>query len=361
MGDEMVTAKQGDAKHVVVAMSGGVDSSVAAALLLEAGYSVTGMFLRFGGPGPQKHVGDARDVAAQLGIELVVVDEAEALDSVIAFFAAEYGRGRTPNPCVRCNATVKFRILSELADERGAGAISTGHYVRAIETEAGQQLARARSVAKDQSYALFLLPREYVERLVLPLGELKSKEEVRMKALELGLSVHDKEDSMEICFVPDDDYRRILRERAPEALCPGSIVRASGEVVGEHQGYACYTVGQRRGLGVAAPTPLYVTGIDAATATVTIGTKEEGLSAGLRARGTNWHVDTPDDFAAMVQIRYSHRGAPARVRRTEPDGFEVLFDEPIAAVAPGQAAVVYLEDRLLGGGWIDEPLPVGTK
>lgn len=353
--------KHGAHKHVVVAMSGGVDSSVAAALLLEAGHTVTGMFLRFAGPGPQKHVADARDVAAQLGIELVEVDAAAALDGVIAQFAAEYGRGRTPNPCLHCNPTVKFRILSEVADERGAGAIATGHYVRVVDTDAGRLLARGRSITKDQSYALFALPREYVQRLTLPLGELSGKVEVRAKALKLGLSVHDKKDSQEICFVQDGDYTRILRERAPDALRPGDIVRASGEVVGRHRGHARYTVGQRRGLGVSAPTPLYVMGIDAKTATVTIGTSDEALGAGLRASGANWHTDTAEDFEAMVQIRYNHRGASARVRRTGPDTFEVLFDEPIAAIAPGQAAVVYVEGQLLGGGWIDAALPVETK
>jgi len=189
--------------------------------------------------------------------------------------------------------------------------------------------------------------------LILPIGELADKQATRAKALELGLPVHDKPDSQEICFVPDDDYTELLARRAPQALRPGPIVDSAGNILGQHNGYAQYTIGQRRGLGVAAGEPRYVTAIDPATATVTIGPKSEVMHRDLTAIRTNWHADVTESFAATVQIRYNHRGAPAHVQLTGPDSFTATFTEAVSAITPGQAAVVYEDDRLLGGGWID--------
>jgi len=351
-------------KRVIVAMSGGVDSSVAAALLLDAGYDVTGVFLCLGmseihdaGTGTccsPEDAADAQRVADSLGIELLTLPVASAFEPIKDNFAAEYARGRTPNPCIHCNARVKVKHLVGLADHVGAGHVATGHYARCMQTGDGPpSLARGQARSKDQSYALFALPRDVLGRLRFPIGDLADKGRVRQVASERGLPVHDKQESQEICFVPDGDYTTVLRERAPEALRPGPIVRRSGETVGRHDGYARFTIGQRRGLGVSAEQPLYVTDIDPDTATVTVGPIEETLSSGLAAAAANWHRDPPREFDALVQIRYNHDGAPGRVRVTSDTTFEVDFAEPVSAIAPGQAAVVYAGERLLGGGWIE--------
>jgi tRNA-specific 2-thiouridylase len=345
-------------EEVLVAMSGGVDSSVAASLLRDAGCDVTGVFLRLGAPAgagcaAERHAADARRAAETLGIPLVVLDASSDLEPIIEHFAAEYARGRTPNPCVHCNARVKFAALARQADALGARRVATGHHARIVTTADGPAVARARAAGKDQSYALFAVARDLLPRIVLPIGEVDDKNRIREAARELGLAVHDKPDSQEVCFVPNDGYAALLRARAPEALRPGEIVNAAGEVVGHHDGYGRYTIGQRRGLRVAAGTAMYVTHIDAAAARVTIGLRDELLGRRLSAGGANWHAPVPDAFDATVQIRSQHAGAPARVRITGRETFEVDFARPVAAITPGQAAVVYDGDRLLGGGWID--------
>lgn len=354
----------GRRERVIVAMSGGVDSSVAAALLLEAGYDVTGVYLCLGAAGSgtgtccsPEDAADARRVAHVLGIDLLTHPVIRAFESIIADFAAEYARGRTPNPCIQCNAHVKIKMLLGLADHAGAAYVATGHYARIERTDNGAPaLARGRTRNKDQSYALFALPRAFLPRLLLPIGDIEGKGHVRQAARGLGLAVHDKRDSQEICFVPDGDYTKVLRDRSPDALRPGPIMLASGEVVGRHDGYARFTIGQRRGLGVSAGHPLYVTRIDADTATVTVGALDETMSQGLAAGDANWHCETPKEFDAIVQVRYNHAGVPARVRITGGTGFEVEFAKAVSAIAPGQAAVVYQGERLLGGGWIKEAL-----
>jgi len=349
---------------VLVAMSGGVDSSVAACMLRDAGYEVTGAFLCLGSAGradgssgccsPQD-AADARRVAETLGIDLFVLNLAEAFEVIIDDFVAEYARGRTPNPCIHCNRLVKFGRLLDRADSLGIRYVATGHHARLVRPPdgGGPYIARGRAIAKDQSYALFDLPRDRLERVLLPIGEADDKADIRRAARRLGLNVHDKPDSQEVCFVPDDDYVALLRRRCPEALTPGEVVDSAGQVLGRHDGYARYTIGQRRGLGVAAGVPMYVTRIDPAAARVTIGPREQLLSRRLSAGRANWHADVPDEFEAVVQIRYNHRGERARVRLTGPRTFEAEFHEPVLAVTPGQAAVVYDADRLLGGGWIE--------
>lgn len=346
-----------------MAMSGGVDSSVAAALLRDAGHEVTGAFLCLGRAGdpssdsrgccsPQD-AADARRVAGLLGIDLHVLDATEPFDRVIAGFAAEYAAGRTPNPCVRCNRDVKLSRLLHLADALGFDGVATGHYARVVDRDGSPALARATALGKDQSYVLFALPRGALPRLVLPLGELPGKASTRELARRLGLPVHDKPDSMEICFVEDGDHARVLAERAPRALTPGPIVDPSGRVLGRHEGYGRYTVGQRRGLGIASGGRLYVTSIDAATATVRVGPREATIAAGVTVAEATWQRDVPERFEAIVQVRSTAGGARAEVRRTSPDRFEVAFREPVHAAAPGQAAVVYDGDVLLGGGFIE--------
>ena len=231
--------------------------------------------------------------------------------------------------------------------------MATGHHARRIETPDGPRIARGLAEGKDQSYSLFSIPRASLERIVLPIGEIGDKAEVRNLARSLELNVHDKPDSQEICFVPDDDYVALLRLERPEAMRPGPIVNADGDVLGEHDGYGQFTIGQRRGLRVAAGVPMYVTHIDPETARVTIGTREQAASRHLSAAGANWHADAPDEFDATVQIRYNHRGSPGRVTVTGPETFDVRFEQPVHAVTPGQAAVVYDGDVLLGGGWIE--------
>lgn len=349
-------------RRVLVAMSGGVDSSVAAALLRDAGHEVTGVYLcmgRTGEPGAESRgccspqdAADARRVAGRLGIDLFVLDAADAFEGVIDGFAAEYAAGRTPNPCVRCNRDVKLARLLRHAEALGFDAVATGHYARVVERDGAPALARAAARGKDQSYVLFALPRAALGRLLLPLGEQPAKSETREIARRLGLPVHAKPDSMEICFVEDGDHARVLAERAPRALTPGPVVDAGGRVLGRHDGYGRYTVGQRRGLGIASPGRLYVTAIEPATATVRVGPLEATRAAAISVAEASWHREVPERFGAIVQVRSMHEGARADVRRTGADRFEVEFREPVHAAAPGQAAVVYDGDAVLGGGFI---------
>jgi len=351
------------AEKVLLAMSGGVDSSVAAYLLQRAGYDVTGVFLCLGSAVAGDHTArgccspadqaDAYRVADALGINLFVLDASQQFGQIIDYFIGEYARGRTPNPCIHCNTVVKFDRLIARADDLGIRYVATGHHARMV----GGAIHRA--ARKDQSYALFGIAREQLGRILLPIGEVAEKDQVRRIAAELHLPVADKADSQEICFVTGS-YVELLRRRHPRALRPGPIVDSRGNVLGRHEGVGRFTIGQRRGLRVATGVPMYVTAIDPATDTVTIGPREEVLAAGLVASGANWHVDGKalgEEFDAVVQIRYNHAGAPGRVRITGPGTFEVRFAEPVAAVTPGQAAAVYHGQRLLGGGWIDSKLP----
>ena len=351
-------------EKVIVAMSGGVDSAVAAAMLVRRGLDVTGVFMCLGtasageadgrGCCSPQDAADARRVADQLGIALYVLNLGDIFGRIVDDFVAEYARGRTPNPCIHCNSRIKFGRLIEQADLVGARYVATGHYARIVDPPQGPAIARARHAGKDQSYALFAIERRNLPRMLLPIGDFEDKAAVRQMARELNLNVHDKPDSQEICFAPDDDYVSLLRQRCPEALKGGRLVDSSGKVLGAHDGFAAFTVGQRHGLRVGGlKSPYYVTRIDPLSGDVTIGPREETFSRHLRAGRANWQCDASDEFEALVQIRYNHRGAPARVRRTGPDAFEAEFHEPVSAVTPGQAAVVYRGDMLIGGGWIE--------
>jgi tRNA-specific 2-thiouridylase len=356
----------GKPEVVVAAMSGGVDSSVAAALLVEAGHRVVGVFMRngvqaaAGRPGHQGCCGiddavDARRVADQLGIPFYAVDFEDQFDALIDEFVDSYRRGRTPNPCIECNRRFKFGKLLDVAREVGAGAVATGHYARVVERDGRLAIARGRDPAKDQSYVLFPLDQEMLAKARFPLASW-TKPEVRAKARALGLRVAEKPESMEICFVPSGDYRDVVRERAPEAAGAGDVVVESGEVIGRHGGVGFYTIGQRRGLPGGQAAPIFVTRLVPDRNTVVVGPREELRAGAFTIDGL---VHSGADPAAAgpwrgaVKIRHHHAAQRATARRASGGGVAIALDEPATAVTPGQAAVFYDGEVVLFGGWID--------
>ncbi len=444
---------------VIVAMSGGVDSSVSACLLKEQGYECVGVFMCVGGPaGTQGRRGegteerrlrhgccsptdqaDARQICGRLGMPFHVLNLQSQFDRIIDYFVDEYANARTPNPCVMCNTWVKFGTLLEHADRVGAEFVATGHYARVVhgvgtwgggdvgrwegttplpsreglgegnarddatrcppvvspergdgatplpfreglgegnarddatrcppvvspEREDGVYLARSLNLAKDQSYVLFGIRRENLARCLFPVGEIADKAVVRDSAARIGLRVHDKPDSQEICFVPDNDYKELVRARRPETQRPGEVRDVDGQVLGTHDGVANFTIGQRRGLGIAAGEPIYVTRLNVLDNTVTVGPRADLLSSGLVADRVNWLVGPPavDVWqSAAIKIRYQHSPAPGRFQRRVDGRLAVEFDTPQSAVTPGQAAVLYTaEGVVIGGGWIDAAVAV---
>lgn len=374
---------------VLVAMSGGVDSSVAACLLKEQGFDVMGVFMRLGvqdaaskadactaeqrplslpihggeSGDPEKHKGccsaadaaDARAVAGRLGIPFYALNFHEDFAQLIDYFADEYAVARTPNPCILCNQRLKFGKLLAYADAVGADLIATGHYAIIDSTNGRPRLRRAAYLEKDQSYVLFGIKPEIMRRTRFPLGAM-TKEEVREHARRFGLALHDKPESQDICFVPDGDYARIVRERRPDAFQPGPIRHVDGRVLGRHEGIGNFTIGQRRGLGIAAGSPIYVAELDAETATVIVAPREGLYTRTAHADNAVWHGAPPQRPArANVKIRYNHEAAPATVEASG-DGRRIRaeFDDPQIAVTPGQAMVIYDGDVVLGGGWISK-------
>ncbi len=353
---------------VVVAMSGGVDSSVAACLLKEQGYEVVGFFMRTGAvhePTPGQcstrkgccsatDAADARSVAEKLGINFYALNFEREFDQIVDYFVEDYRNARTPNPCILCNDRLKFGKLVEHARSIGADRIATGHYARIGMQNGHAVLRRGVDSEKDQSYVLFSLQRPILERVLFPIGDLL-KSHVRAEAERFGLSLHDKPDSYDICFVPDGDYARVVRNRDPSVFRKGPVCTLDGRIVGEHDGIANFTIGQRHGLRIAMGTPHYVTNLDATTNTVTIGPKENLFRRGLWADQTNWLVDRPaNTFRALAQIRYHHHAVPVTVEHVDDHQLRIVFDEPQPAVTPGQAVVLYDNDVCLGGGWIRE-------
>jgi tRNA-specific 2-thiouridylase len=358
------------AARVVLAMSGGVDSSVAAYLLRRQGYEVIGLFMRTGVHGHDDDradhkkgccsaidAGDARRVADRLDIPFYALDFEREFNRIIDYFADEYLAGRTPNPCVVCNNWLKFGHLWSYGQQLEADFIATGHYARVIRSGSRVELHRGADPDKDQSYVLYGLNREVLPHLLFPIGGYR-KEEVRALAREADLGVADKPDSVEICFVPGGDHASLIRQRRPQHATAGHIVDSSGNVLADHDGIEQFTIGQRKGLGFAAGERRYVLKIVPGDNDVVVGSREELLALGTEASGVNWLLDAPPqgEVACQAKIRYRHSGAPARVTAL-PDGrAKVEFDTPQSAVTPGQAVVFYDDSRVLGGGWIENPL-----
>jgi tRNA-specific 2-thiouridylase len=353
--------------RVVLAMSGGVDSSVAAYLLKQQGYEVIGLFMRTGAhaveddtPAHKKgccsalDAGDARRVADQLDIPFYALDFERDFDRIIDYFADEYLAGRTPNPCVVCNNWLKFGKLWSYGKQLEADFVATGHYARIVMRQGQPELHRAADPAKDQSYVLFGLRRSILSHVLFPIGGYP-KEQVRALARAAGLGVSEKPDSVEICFVPDGDHGALIRRRRPEAGAAGHIVDTAGHVLAEHAGIENFTVGQRKGLGFAAGQRRYVLRIVPSEQTVVVGEREELLAPGLIASRVNWLLEPPPEgpLSCVAKIRYRHQPAPATVMPLPDAGARVVFSEPQSAITPGQAVVFYDGPRVLGGGWIE--------
>ncbi len=369
--------------RVVLAMSGGVDSSVAAHLLRQAGHEVIGLFMRHGdaatatcglaqGQTPSTaaapplaapkqgccsaaDAADARRVAERLEIPFYAVDFQRQFERIIDYFVGEYTAGRTPNPCIVCNNWLKFGKLFDYADSVGADYVATGHYARLVAGGPNEPpaLCRGRDAAKDQSYVLFGIDRACLPRLVFPVGEF-TKDEIRRMARQLGLGVAEKRDSQEICFIPDNDHAAFVRAHCRGLDLGGEIVTTDGTVVGRHAGLEQFTIGQRKGLKLAFGTPRYVVRIEPESRRVVIGTESELARTRLAACRANWLVDPPAaPLRCEVKIRYRSRLTPATVTILPGGRFAVDMDEPRTGVAPGQAVVCYAGPRVLGGGWIE--------
>jgi tRNA-specific 2-thiouridylase len=348
---------------VVVAMSGGVDSSVAAALLKEQGYDVIGMMLRlWSEPGKEDSnrcctpdsMAQARRVAAKLDIPFYVIDAKDVFQkTVVQYFLDGYARGETPNPCLICNRQIRWTFLLDHALALGADFMATGHYVRIRKAEGNCQLLRAVDRSKDQAYVLHVLNQEKLARALFPIGDYP-KTEIRAIAERFGLPTASRKDSQDLCFLAGEDYRNFLQRNAADIMSPGEILTRDGRSVGEHSGLANYTIGQRKGLGVASLVPLYVLGKDSATNTLIVGTQDELGSRELTARDVNWlSGEAPrEPFRAEVKIRYTAKEAEAWVRPMSADQVQIQFDAPQRDITAGQAAVFFQDDVMIGGGII---------
>ncbi|MGF1505283.1 MAG: tRNA 2-thiouridine(34) synthase MnmA [Anaerolineae bacterium] len=354
---------------VVVAMSGGVDSSVSAAQLVEQGYEVEGIMMRLLSEPGDIEMGAKRDnrcctrdqmmaahfVARHLGITFQMIDARDVFKSqVVDRFIAGYAQGVTPNPCLSCNRHIRFTFLLNAALERGADFLATGHYARVTQDSAGRyELRRGADRHKDQSYVLSVLTQDQLKHAMFPVGGY-TKDEVRALAADFGLRVASKDESQDLCFLADGDYRRFLRNFGGVEMTPGPIVLQSGEVLGEHTGLPNYTTGQRKGLGISYQEPLYVLRKEASTNTLIVGTRAELGKDKLVATGVNWIAgEAPqDEFRADIKIRYKARPAAGCVQSAGTDRASVQLDEPLPDITPGQSAVFYEDDRVIGGGVI---------
>lgn len=351
-------------KRFVVAMSGGVDSSVAAYLLAQEGLSVVGLFMRNGVHVEESQSSkksccsatdarDARMVAAHLGIPFQAVDLKDEFGAIIRYFLREYARGRTPNPCAVCNRDLKFDRLLRFARELGAEGVATGHYARLAIEDGRVKVRRGADAGKDQSYQLFAVSEDNLARTRLPIGGLE-KSAVRELARKAGLRTAAKKDSQEICFVPGNDYRKLLAEKGVE-LHPGDLVDTAGRRIGEHAGTEHFTIGQRKGHGIGGGEPRYVVALEPDTGTVVLGTREECSVRSMKVADLNWiGFDVPAAGELRCEVQHRYRGEPAgSTVFVSGRGAEVVFDEPQVSVTPGQGAAFYRGDLLLGGGWID--------
>ena len=377
--------------RIVLAMSGGVDSSVAAHLLVQQGHDVIGVFMRHGekaavacsvdgtlsnspvlpilqGRADHKQgccsasdAADARMVADRLGIPFYALNLEEEFKKIVDYFVAEYTVGRTPNPCVQCNNWIKFGKLFHYADSVGAEYVATGHYARLLfdenDSSALPQLIRGRDDSKDQSYVLFGIQKAFLRRMMLPIGDYE-KTEIRRLAAEVGLRVAEKKDSQEICFVTSGHHDEFVKQRRDTGVnTAGNFIDRRGHVLGQHQGIERFTIGQRKGLGIAVGEPMFVTRIDPVTYDVVLGNREELGRETLTANRTNWLVDgvppVGQAFEGLAQIRYNTAPAPARIKVLPDERLQVDFLNPVNGVAPGQAVVIYSGAQVLGGGWIE--------
>ncbi len=344
--------------RIAVAMSGGVDSSVTAALLKQQGHDVIGITMRLFAPhssGSGSAVHDAAAVARHLGIPHHVADFTPDFNRlIISDFIEEYRAGHTPNPCVRCNRYIKFGMLLEKARELGADLLATGHYVRkTVDPDGTCHLRVAGNRSKDQSYFLYTLTQQQLRQVIFPLGEIESKDEVRTLAREFALPVAEKSDSQEVCFIPNDDYVAFLEGGGTLGATDGDIIHLSGQTVGRHHGTHRYTIGQRKGLGIAWSEPLYVTAIDAERNIVVVAEQQHVYADRLRAENVSWIVEPgTEEFDATCKIRYRHQPVGCLVRLLAGNSCEVRFDQRQKAITPGQSLVFYRGDEVLGGGII---------
>ena len=354
-------------KRVVVAMSGGVDSSVAAALLVEQGYEVIGMMMRLwaeesiAGHGHNRcctpeQMNDARRIADKIGIPFYVLDTKDVFrNTVVEYFIDQHRQGVTPNPCIECNRHIRFNYLFENAMALDADYLATGHYAQIMRGEDGlYQLRMGADPAKDQSYVLCVLDQHHMAHTLFPIGGI-SKPEVRQLAAKFGLPTASKQDSQDLCFLGDGDYRRFLRDFAPEMMQPGPIVLKNGEVLGEHIGLANYTIGQRKGLGITYNEPLYVIATNPYRNALIVGTQSDLGETELYAKRMNWldGVTPVETFEADVKIRYKAKPTRALIHPLDDGRVHIQFDEPLRDITPGQGAVIYDGDQCIGGGIIE--------
>lgn len=362
---QQIPANKGSRPRVVVAMSGGVDSSVAAALLVEQGYEVIGMMMRLWSEEGKEllnrcctpeQMDDARHIAAHLGIPFYVVDvKSYFRKTIVQFFLDEHAKGRTPNPCVECNREIRFSYLYDRAMSLEADYLATGHYAQVISTPAGYELRQGKDSHKDQSYVLHLLSQEQLGHLLFPVGGY-TKPEVRALAEKFGLVSAKKSDSMDLCFLAGEDYRDFLGRHRPDISQPGPIYTAEGQLLGQHEGLPNYTIGQRKGLNVPSSIPLFVIGKDAQRNALILGGREQVGQKQLMVRQVNWVSGRPpaEPLPVLAKIRYKAQAVPATVEAL-PDGrAQLTFDEPVFGPTPGQAAVFYQADLCLGGGIIED-------
>ncbi len=345
------------AKKVVIGMSGGVDSSVAAYLLKEEGYDVTGVSMDMYEGITAPEIENAKKIAEKIGVNHMVMDMKGSFKQyVVNDFLDEYLQGHTPNPCVVCNKFIKWSGLEEVAKEIGADYIATGHYANVIKLENGRYSIKMANDSKDQSYVLYNMTQEQLSKCIMPCGKY-DKAYIREIAAKIGLEVADKKDSMEICFIPDNDYIGFIKKCAGckmDGFKPGNFVDTKGNVLGEHKGIACYTIGQRKGLGIAFGKPMFVVDINPETNEVVLGEGDEVFKKSLIAKDVNFISveDLDGEMRVEAKIRYKHKAAPCTIKRLDESRVECVFDEPQRAITAGQSVVFYDGDIVVGGGVI---------